>query len=310
MKVLDTPVEQWPPLVGPSSLTIGVLDGVHLGHRELLSRLDRTLEPTVLTFEPHPVEVLRPGTNPRLITSIGERVELLARAGVSRVGVLDLAEIKELSPEEFVTKVLVERLAARHLVVGVDFRFGKNRSGDVASLVALGERLGFAVDVVDLVSSGPAPVSSSRIRREIESGRLEAAHEMMPVRFTVTNTVVEGDRRGRELGFPTANLAPPPRKVLPATGVYGAFALTETGETHRAAVNVGFRPTFGGGELVIEAFLIGFDGDLYGQAMTLEFVEYVRPELRFDSADALAARMHDDVDWVSAVLDTVSPTVR
>ena len=255
------------------------------------------------------MEVLRPGTNPRLITSIEERLGLLARAGISRVGVLDLGEIKELSPEEFVTKVLVEHLTVRHLVVGVDFRFGKNRSGDVESLVSMGGRLGFEVETLGLVSNGPAPVSSSRIRREIESGRLNAAHEMMPVRYTLTNTVVDGDRRGRSLGFPTANLEPPARKVIPAIGVYAAFARTESGEIHRSAVNVGVRPTFGDGALVIEAFLMDFDGDLYGQRLTLEFVEYMRPELEFSHVDGLVGQMREDVDRASELLNAVSPTV-
>lgn len=291
-------------------MTIGVLDGVHHGHRELLSRLDSSLETTVLTFDPHPVEVLRPGTDPRLITSIDERVDLLGRAGVSRAGVLDLREIKELSPEEFVSKVLVQRLDVGQIVVGVDFRFGLNRSGDVGTLVAMGDRHGFDVEVVDLVSNGPAPVSSSRIRREIESGRLEAAHEMMPVRFTVTNTVVDGDRRGRTLGFPTANLAPPPRKVLPAMGVYAAYARTQSGEIHRSAVNVGVRPTFGQGAMVVEAYIIEFDGDLYGQPLTLEFVKYLRPEIEFDGVESLVARMQEDVEQATEALTEVSPTVR
>lgn len=309
MRVLASPFDEWPRAERASSVTIGVLDGVHHGHRELLARLEPSLEPTVLTFEPHPVEVLRPGTDPRLITSIKERVELLRRAGVSRVGVLHLGEIKELLPEEFVTEVLVRRLEVGHLVVGVDFRFGLNRSGDVEALVALGDRHGFEVEIVDLVPSGPAPVSSSRIRREIESGRLAAAHEMMPVRFALANTVVQGDRRGRDLGFPTANLAPPPRKVVPAMGVYAAFARTESGDTHPAAVNVGVRPTFGRGALVVEAYLMGFDGDLYGRELTLEFVEYIRPEIAFKGVDALVARMHEDVAHASGVLAGVSPTV-
>ena len=309
MILLQAPLDGWPSPQAESSLTIGVLDGVHHGHRKLIGRLDDSLASTVLTFEPHPVEILRPGTDPRLITTIEERADILASLGVSQVGVLDLGEIKELTPEEFVTKVLVERLAVKHLVVGVDFRFGKNRAGDADLLGALGSRYGFEVEAVDLVAEGPAPVSSSRIRREIESGRIEAVGAMMPVRFQVTNTVVEGDKRGRALGFPTANLEPPARKVVPAIGVYAAFAHLESGAILPSAVNVGVRPTFGEGALVVEAFILDFDGDLYGQRLTLEFVEYLRAELRFDDVDALVSQMRSDVARASVLLDPVSPTV-
>lgn len=315
MRVLSSGLSRWPEPVGASSITIGVLDGVHFGHRALLGRLDRSMVTTVLTFEPHPVEVLRPGFEPRLITTIAERLALLESAGVDQVGVLDLAEIKELRPEEFVEQVLVERLAVRHLVVGLDFRFGKNRAGDADLLRLLSRDHGFEVESIALVGRGGATagrwtptVSSSLIRREIESGRFGAVAELMPIRFRVTNPVVEGDRRGRELGFPTANLLPPDRKVVPATGVYAAFAHTSTG-VHHAAVNVGVRPTFGAGDLVIEAHLLDFEDDLYGQPLTVEFVEYLRPEIAFDGVDELVTQMRDDVERASEILTAVEPTV-
>ncbi len=315
MRVLSSMLSDWPDPTRESSITIGVLDGVHFGHRAIIGRLDETMLKTVLTFEPHPVEVLRPGFDPRLITTIDERLALLESAGVEQVGILDLADIKELSPEEFVERVLVERLAVRHIVVGLDFRFGKNRAGDAGLLRRLAGRFGFEVDTVALVGRGgmeansrTPTVSSSLIRREIESGRLDAVAELMPVRFRVTNTVVEGDQRGRAIGFPTANLTPPERKVVPAIGVYAAFAHTSTG-THQAAVNVGVRPTFGDGDLVIEAFILDFDRDLYGQALTVEFVEYLRPEIKFDGVEDLVARMHGDVAQASEALAVTRPTV-
>lgn len=284
-------------------MTIGVLDGVHMGHRALLSRLDPTMVPTVLTFEPHPVEVLRPGTPPRLITTIDERIELLDGVGVERVGVLDLAGIKELPPEEFVGGVLVDRLDTGHLVVGDDFRFGRDRSGDVELLRALGGRLGFDVEPIGLIDEGEEVVSSSRIRRLIEEGDVSGAAHLLGTPFRITNTVVDGDKRGRGIGFPTANLRPPDRKVVPAPGIYACFVWVGD-HRYDAAVSVGVRPTFGGGELLIEAFILDFEGDIYGEQITVEFVEYTRPELAFDEVDELVAQMDEDVSRVRGILET------
>jgi riboflavin kinase/FMN adenylyltransferase len=283
-------------------VTIGVLDGVHVGHRTLISRLDRSLMPTVLTFDPHPVEVLRPGTQPRLITTIGERVTLLDDVGIECVGVLDLAQIKEQTPEEFVEGVLAGKLAAGQLVVGADFRFGKDRSGDAELLTRLGPGLGFDVTTIELVAEGESTVSSSRIRGLIESGDVAGAAMLLGSWFEVTNVVIDGDKRGREIGFPTANLRPPARKVVPAIGVYACFA-TVAGERHEAAVNVGVRPTFGGGELLIEAHILDFDADIYGRDTTVEFVEYLRPELAFDAVDDLVSQMRSDVSRSREILD-------
>lgn len=308
MKVLQGPLSDWPEPKGSTSVTIGVLDGVHFGHRELLDRLDPGRLGTVLTFDPHPIEVLRPGSSPRLITDIDERLAILETCDVGQVVVLDLAEIKELSPEEFVGDVLVDRLAVAHLVVGVDFRFGKDRVGDTELLQSLGASHGFEVEMIDLVESGVAAISSSRIRTEIEAGQLETVASLMPTRFSLTNLVVQGDERGKAIGFPTANLRPPERKVIPAIGVYAAFAHVGE-ETHSAAVNVGVRPTFGGGDLLVEAYLVDFDGDLYGKPLTVEFVEYLRPELKFDKVDDLVERMQVDVARAIGVLSAVAPSV-
>jgi riboflavin kinase / FMN adenylyltransferase len=302
MRVLDGPWETWSGATEPSSVTIGVLDGVHLGHRALLARLDDSMSGTVLTFEPHPVEVLRPGTPPQLITTIKERLALLDGAGVECVGVLDLAEIKDQSPREFVEAVLVDKFQVGHLVVGEDFRFGKDRSGDVEMLAEFGDELGFVVESVGLVADGDAAVSSSRIRELIATGKVSAASALLDSWFTVTNMVIDGDKRGRDLGFPTANIRPPDRKVLPASGVYSCFA-TVHDTRHDAAVNVGIRPTFGGGEVLIEAFILDFDEDIYGDDLTLEFVEYTRPELKFSDVNSLVVQMDRDVAESRAVLD-------
>jgi len=301
MRVLDGRWQEWPEPDRPSSTTIGVLDGVHRGHRALLARLDPAMSRTVLTFDPHPIEVLRPGSPPRLITTIDERVGLLGDAGIDSVGVLDLGEIKELEAAEFVRDVLVSKLAVGQLVVGEDFRFGRDRSGDVTLLAELAGEHRFELEVIALLAEGDAPLSSSRIRVLIEEGEVSSAADLLGSRFSMTNVVVHGDERGRELGFPTANLRPPDRKVVPANGVYSCFALLD-GVRHDAAVNVGVRPTFGGGDLLVEAHILDFDDELYGRDLTVEFVEHIRPELTFPGVDELVTRMGEDVEETRATL--------
>jgi riboflavin kinase / FMN adenylyltransferase len=308
VRVLSGSWRDWEPLGSGSSLTVGVLDGVHLGHRALVSRLDPGLARTVLTFEPHPVEVLVPGTAPRLLTSVEERVALLDRLGVVQVGLLDLSEVKNFSPEQFVELILMGTMGISHLVVGVDFRFGRDRSGDVALLEKLAEHFGFHLEVIDLVGDGIGQISSTRIRTLLEAGRPREAAQLLGSWFQITNTVIEGEHRGADLGYPTLNLRPPPRKLIPATGVYACFATVE-GETHHAAVNVGVRPTFGGGELLIEAHLLGFDDSVYGQMATVEFVDYLRPELEFDRVEALVAQIGEDVESTRQALGALTPNV-
>lgn len=307
MIVLDGPCSGWRSLEPPASVTIGVLDGVHRGHRALLGRLDEDMRRTVLTFDPHPLEVLRPGTSPRLITTIDERLTLLAGAGVDCAGILDLGEIKHQSPGEFVTEVLVGKIGVRQVVVGGDFRFGKDRVGDVELLRKMGDEHGFTVDSIELVEELGAPISSSRIRGLIESGHVDEAAGLLGSRFTVTSVVVDGDKRGRGIGFPTANLRPPARKLIPATGVYACFVAIDGQGALPAAVNVGVRPTFGGEELLIEAYILDFEADLYGRRLTLEFVEYLRPELAFSGVDPLVRQMTSDVSEVRGILAGGTP---
>lgn len=291
-----------------SSVTVGVFDGVHRGHRALISRLDERLLKTVLTFDPHPVEVLAPGTSPRLITTIEERAELLRNTGVDQVGVLDLNEIKQLAAEEFVIEVLIERLGMRHLVLGPDFRFGRDRTGDVTLLREMGSRNDFEVQLVDLVCDEQGPVSSSRIRRMIEEGDVSGAARHLTTRFNLSGPVIHGDKRGAVIGYPTANLAPPPRKVMPRDGVYAAFAHVG-GVVKDAAVNVGLRPTFGGGERLVEAHILDFDREIYGEEITVEFVEYLREELDFSRVDDLVEQMGEDVAESVRVLESTAPNV-
>lgn len=308
MRVLSGRWSEWQPAEGPAAVTIGVLDGVHLGHRSLIGKLNGALTKTVLTFDPHPIEILRPGTDPRLLTLLQERIELLDSIGVDQVGVLHLGEIKELAAADFVQGVLVEKLGMQQIVVGHDFRFGKDRAGDVDLLEKLSRRYGYALEVIEHVSDSDGPISSSRIRDLIETGRVDEAEARLGSRFRVTNPVVAGDGRGAEIGFPTANIRPPQRKVTPGLGVYAAFArLDQT--THQAAVNIGIRPTFGVGELFIEAYILAFDQDIYGRMLTVELVEYLRPELRFDSVSDLVEAMGKDVDRSRTILSAVQASM-
>jgi riboflavin kinase / FMN adenylyltransferase len=301
MRVWKGHPNTWPVVPGPVAVTIGVLDGVHLGHRSLLKRLDPSLVRTVLTFDPHPVEVLRPGTHPRLLTTVDERLDLLEGAGVDQVGILDLSDIRALDPARFVEEVLVERMGVAQVVAGTDFRFGKDRAGDTDLLIELGKGSGFAVDLAPLVSEGDEVVSSSRIRAMIEEGRPAQAAVALGSLFRLTGEVIRGDGRGREIGFPTANMEPPARKAIPATGVYAGYA-TVAGERHGAAINVGVRPTFGGGRLLVESYLLDFDRVIYGEEIVVELAHYLRPELRFDRVDDLVDRMGHDVDETRSLL--------
>jgi riboflavin kinase/FMN adenylyltransferase len=309
MKVLRGPLDSWEPQTVPTAVTVGVFDGVHLGHRTLIDRLQVSgYLPSVLTFDPHPGEVLSPGSHPRLITTIEERLDLFAGAGVELVAVVDLAEIRHLRPEEFVSQVLEQRLAMAAMVMGTDFHFGKDRAGDVGFLRHAGALQGFKVDVVEL-KTVDGVVSSSGIRALIEVGEMRVAAALLGSRYRLSNVVVDGDKRGREIGFPTANLEPPARKVIPGHAVYAAFAWLR-GERHHAAVNVGLRPTFGQSDLVVEAHLLDFNDDCYGETMTLEFLERLRPELKFGEVSELVEQMSADIEIARALLDAVAAETR
>jgi riboflavin kinase / FMN adenylyltransferase len=302
MKVMTGHPSLWPHAAGPTAVTVGVLDGVHLGHRSLIRRLDPALARMVLTFEPHPVEVLRPGTHPRLLTTLEERIELFDGAGVDQVGVLDLNDIKEYEPRRFVTEVLVDRLSAKQVVCGGDFRFGRDRAGDPHLLAEMGKGHGFIVDEAPMiVDDGGSVLSSSAIRLLVETGRIAEANRALGSTFQITGEVVKGDQRGTEMGVPTVNLELPERKVVPLFGVYAGFARWD-GRRHNAAINVGVRPTFGGGRPLVEAHILDFEGDLYGKALTVEFARYLRPELRFDTTEELMTQMERDIDETRSLL--------
>ena len=270
-------------------VAVGTFDGVHLGHREVIRGAD-----TVLSFDPHPTTVIRPGAAPRLLTDPARKAQLIASLGVQELVVIEFdAEFAARSAQDFVDDVLVGTLGATHVSVGENFRFGRKAQGD-ADLLTADDR--FHTRVVQLLEIDGEVVSSSHIRGLVLGGAIEYAGQLLGDPFTLTGEVVHGDERGRELGYPTANLVPDPRYVTPAHGVYAARATTAAGETVPAAVSIGVRPTFvtGRGEL-IEAYLLDFDGDIYGQVLRIDFLRRLRGEKRFDSVEALVDQMGRDV---------------
>jgi riboflavin kinase/FMN adenylyltransferase len=265
-------------------VAIGVFDGVHLGHQAVIDDAD-----TVLTFDPHPLTVINPDAAPKLIMPFNVKRDVIDGLGVEELVVIPFdEEFSKRSAEDFIERVLIESLGAKTVSVGENFRFGTKAKGDVEMLAA-DDR--FETRVVPLVEVDGETVSSSRIRGLVAAGDVEQAMHSLGAPFMLEGEVVSGDRRGRELGFPTANVVPDDSLVVPGHGVYAAFA-----NGHPAAVNVGVRPTFETGRgLLIEAFLIDFDEDLYGQNLRVAFVSRLRGEKRFESVDELVAAMERDV---------------
>jgi riboflavin kinase/FMN adenylyltransferase len=269
----------------PRKVAVGEFDGVHLGHREVIRGSD-----TVLTFEPHPLRVVRPEAAPKLLTSLEVKAELIAELGVDELVVIPFDErFAKQSPQEFIDHILVERLNATHVSVGENFRFGHRAAGDTEMLRADPR---FETRVVNLVEVGGEIVSSSHIRGLVLSGEVEQAARYLGAPFQLRGTVVTGDRRGRELGFPTANIVPDDALVCPGHGVYAARSNGDC-----AAVSVGVRPTFGTGRaLLLEAYLLDREVDLYGQTLRIEFLRRLRGERRFDSVTSLVEQMRRDVE--------------
>jgi riboflavin kinase/FMN adenylyltransferase len=274
----------------PRRVAVGTFDGVHLGHREVIAGAD-----TVLTFDPHPAAVVHPAGAPRLITTLERKAELVARLGAEELVVIPFdREFAARSAQAFVDDVLVGALGATHVSVGENFRFGHKAQGD-PGLLRADDR--FETRVVPLLEVDGEIVSSSHIRGLLLGGAVEYADQLLGEPFLIAGEVVHGDERGRRLGYPTANLLPTDGLVLPGHGVYACRARTSDGGEHVAAVNVGVRPMFvtGRGEL-IEAFLVGFDGDLYGTVLRLEFLKRLRGEKRFPGIDDLVRQMARDVE--------------
>ncbi|QNG19155.1 bifunctional riboflavin kinase/FAD synthetase [Rhodococcus triatomae] len=295
---------------GRCVLTIGVFDGVHRGHAQLISRAveaahERGIPSVLMTFDPHPMEVVRPGSHPAQLTTLARRAELAEELGIDVFCVMPFtAEFMKLTPERYAHEILVERLHVAEVVVGENFTFGKKAAGNVDLLRRIGSRFGFAVDGVTLLGEHAVTFSSTYIRACVDAGDMAAANEALGRPHRVEGVVVHGDGRGKQLGFPTANVAPPMHSAIPADGVYAAWftvlghgeklGSVIPGERYMAAVSVGTNPTFSGRARTVEAFVLDGEADLYGQHVAVDFVARLRGMTKFDSVDALVEQMGED----------------
>jgi riboflavin kinase / FMN adenylyltransferase len=315
-----TNLSQVPAGFGPSVVTLGNFDGVHRGHRAVLGAVVEQARATgaravAVTFEPHPVAVLQPGRAPQLIAGPEQRLALLEGTGLDAVLVMEFTrELAAWTPEQFVRTVFVEALGARVVVVGKDTRFGVRNSGDVTTLRTLGREHGFEVLTLEDLG-GEVRWSSSRVRELVAAGDVSGAAEILGRPHRVSGTVVHGDHRGRELGYPTANLGPVVSGLVPADGVYAGWLLRpglspgHPDSTMPAAVSIGTNPTFDGTSRRVEAYVLDrTDLDLYGEDVALEFVERLRPTERYDSVEALLDQMAQDVERCRTVLSSIVPS--
>jgi len=295
-------------------LALGTFDGIHVGHRQVIGGAmarARDLEGTavVVPFEPHPLEVLRPGTDPVLLTTLDERLALLDDAGVDLTVVLpfDLA-FSQITAETWLDEILAGRLDARAVFAGSSYTFGHRRQGTAARLAEWGRDRGVEVHLIPAVLVSGEPVSSSRIRTALREGLVDEAARLLGRWYGLGGPVTSGQGRGRTIGFPTANLVPPARKVLPGQGVYATIVDVD-GRRYGGATNVGRRPTFGGGDVTVETHLLGFAGELSGRAIVVSFVQRLREERKFPGADALVRQIHDDVEQARQLLAGVGPGI-
>ena len=306
-----------PPGWGQCVATIGVFDGVHRGHAEIIGRAvklakDRGVPSVLITFVPHPSEVVRPGTHPPVLTTIVRRAELVDELGVDVFCALPFTlEFSKMAPNAFAHHALVERLHAVGVVVGENFRFGHKAAGDVALLQSLGQAFGFSAIGIPLLRDGETPLSATYVRTCVLSGDVESAAVALGRPHRVDGVVERGDQRGRLLGFPTANLRTDAWTAIPADGVYGGrvWRLDGDGRTvgpeplGTSAISVGSNPTFDVTKRRVEAHLLDFDDDLYGHSLGVEFTHRLRGMVKFDGVDALVAQMHEDVAQIRTLVD-------
>jgi riboflavin kinase / FMN adenylyltransferase len=285
---------------GPAVVTVGFFDGVHVGHQAVLRRTvdaarEREIPSVAVTFDRHPREVLTPGKEPRLLTTVQRKADLIEEAGIDALLVLEFTEDFSRWPaEDFIVRVLVDGLHADHCAMGANFTFGYRAAGTVELLIQTGPRWGFTAERVELVELEGRRVSSSSIRDALAGGDLEWPLLALGRRFVLDGTVVGGAGRGRGLGFPTANLQTWPRLLLPGRGIYAGRAVVD-GRTHVAAISVGTNPTFGVEPLHVEAYLLDFDQDIVGRPISIEFWAYLRDEERFETPDELSDAIGRDV---------------
>ena len=300
-----------PGQLGPTHATMGTFDGIHRGHLALLKPLiagakHAGASSALVTFEPHPRCVLDPDHCPPNLTTLDEKAWLLGQIGLDHLVVIPFTpQLAALSAPAFMERLL-RGMQLRRFVVGQDHRFGHGRRGDPAFLRRFGARHGFSVEVIPTLARGRQPISSSRIRRLVLLGQMRAAAQLLGRDYFFRSTVEHGARRGRQLGFPTANLRIAPNKLIPAAAVYAA-RVDYDGTAYGGALSVGFRPTFGGNTLTVEVFVLDFDGDLYDKLLTVWVVQRLRAEKRFATVPALQQQMSRDVENARRILGTVPP---
>lgn len=303
--------------VGSSVVTVGFFDGVHLGHREVIRRTveaakERDARSVAVTFDRHPREILTPGEEPRLLTTVERKARLIEACGIDVLVVLEFTkEFSQISAEDFARDVLFGGLHAVHARVGANFSFGHRAAGNVETLREVGAPLGMTADEVELFTIDGRVVSSSSIREALAAGDLGWPRTALGRRYAIDGEVVSGAGRGKGLGYPTANLRTWPRLLLPGQGIYAGVAELEDGSRYVAAIDVGTNPTFGTEPLHVEAFLLDFpDDELRGDTLTVEFWERLRDEVKFDSVDELVAAIAEDVERTRAVVTTTDPDDR
>jgi len=296
-----------------SVVTIGAYDGLHLGHRVVIDSVRRRAKEegarsVVVTFDRHPASVVRPESAPKLLADNEQKLELLASTGIDATVLVSFTEEqRNETPVDFVKRVLVDALRVKVVIVGADFHFGHMRQGNITLLHEMGQRHDFATEPVELVERGDKvdePVSSTAIRRALAGGEIETATRMLGRPYELRGIVQSGDQRGRTIGFPTANVRVPQQMCMPADGVYAAKYRRPDGSVHDCAVNLGRRPTFydEAEHPLLEAYLLDFSGDLYGETAVVQFVDFLRSERRFDGIDSLRAQLDLDIEHARAAL--------
>lgn len=292
---------------GRCVVSIGVFDGVHRGHQALIGRAvlrarETGLPAVVLTFDPHPSEVVRPGSHPPVLTPVRRKAEIMEKLGVDVLVVLPFnTDFSKLGPAEFVHVVLVEKLHAAAVVVGENFRFGHKAAGDLDELRTLGRKFGFSTEGLPMLRDDDVTLSSTFVRSSIDAGEVGQAAEALGRPHRIDGIVVRGEGRGRQLGYPTANVQSERHVAVPADGVYAGWAVLR-GERRQAAISVGTNPTFEGRKRTVEAFILDFDEDIYGCELGVEFVERIRGMEKFDSVDDLVEQMGRDVEKARGLL--------
>jgi riboflavin kinase / FMN adenylyltransferase len=301
-------VDNVPADWGRCVMSIGQYDGVHLGHQKLIGETvrqaaEQELPALVLTFDPHPREVIKPGSHPPILTPLRRKAELIEQCGVDALCVVPFTQVfAKLSPQDFVHEFLVTRLHPAKVVVGDNFTFGNKAAGTVATLAELGDSFGFEVEALGLVNEGTHTISSTFIRSCVDAGDMPRATAALGRPHRIEGLVVRGDMRGRGLGFPTANLRPPMYSAIPADGVYAGW-MTVRDQPRAAAISVGTNPTYSGTERRVEAYLLDFEGDLYGEQVQVDFIERIRPMIKFDSSEELVTAIENDVAQTRRILE-------